>query len=157
MAAAARASGARPNKVLVVLSTSETVEGLIALAAGLCRPGDVIVALKVVPVAPGASLADARRQVQFARRFRDLVHRAVKYGEKAGVEVETVLQVAYDVASGIVEWVNSRSDVRLLLLEWSDATGHGYPGADVCKKVMRDAQCDVAIFQDKGLSDVRRV
>jgi nucleotide-binding universal stress UspA family protein len=157
MEAAARASGARAGQVLVALSTPQTVEGLIALAAGLCRPGDVIVALKVVPVAPSASLADARRQVKLARRFRDLLHRAVQGGEKAGVAVETVLRVAYDVASGIVAWVNEQSEARLLLLEWSDATGQGYPGADACKTVMRDARCDVLVFQDKGLGDVQRV
>ena len=157
MEAAARASGTRPNKVLVVISSPEMVEGLVSLAARLCRPGDIVVALKIVLVAPSALLSDAQRQAKLARRFRDLMQLAVKHGEKSGVKVETVLHVAYDIASGIVESVNNRSDARLLLLGWSGPARHSHPGIDICKKVMRDAQCDVTVFLDRGLTDSRRV
>ena len=56
MEAAARAAGTHPNKVLVVISSPEMVEGLVSLAARLCHPGDIVVALKIVLVASSASL-----------------------------------------------------------------------------------------------------
>jgi CIC family chloride channel protein len=156
-AAAARAAEARCRELLVAISNPETVKGLISLAAGIARSDDVVVALKVVPVAESASLPAAQRQAKLARRFRDLRQRAVRHGEDAGAEIETVLQVAHDAASGILEAAEDRSGVRLLLLGWPGPAQRGHVGTDISDTVLGQATCDVGVFLNRGLSSVQRI
>jgi CIC family chloride channel protein len=156
-AAAARATEARCHELLVAISNPETAKGLISLAAGIAHSDDAVVALKVVPVAESASLPAAQRQAQLARRFRDLLQRAVRYGKEAGAEIETVLQVAHDAASGILKAAEDRSGVRLLLLGWPGPAQQGHVGADISGTVLGQATCDVGVFLNRGLSSVQRV
>ena len=155
--ASARVSESRHHKILAAISNPQTTAGLISLAARLCRAGDAVVALRVVPVAQSASLETAQREAALTRRFRDLMLLAARTGGEAGARVETVLQVADDVATGIVKVANSRPDTRLLLLGWPSPARHSVVGADICRKVIRESNCDVAVFLNRGLGDVQRV
>jgi amino acid transporter/nucleotide-binding universal stress UspA family protein len=160
VSAAERAAEARRHEILVPVANPATTKGLITLAAALAHghPGTEVAALKVVtvPVAVPLSIAQERLDRQDPSN-QDMPRRAAKNGAAAGLHVQMLLRAAYGIASGIVAVAESRPDTRLILLGWRGPLAIDRVRTSVDKEVVRTAPCDVAVFLNRGLNEVRRI
>ena len=159
ISAAVRAAEAQRHEILVPVANPETARGLISLAAALAhrREEAKVVALRVVPVLLSTPLSAA--QDVLARRAHrwNILQLAAQAGAEAGVEVRTLLQATHGVASGIVGVARSRPETRLILLGWRGPLILSRIRTKADKQVVREAPCDVAVFLNKGLTEVRRI
>ncbi len=161
IATAEQAAEAQRHEILVPVANPATAKSLVTLAAALARghQGTEVAALKIVPVPVSVPLSVAQEYLkkENAHEPDDLLRRAAKHGAVAGVRVQMLLQAAYGVASGIVGVAESRPDTRLILLGWRGPLTLGRIRTSVDKEVVRTAPCDVAVFLNRHLKDVRRV
>lgn len=160
IATAEQAAEAQRHEILVPVANPATAKSLVILAAALARghPGTEVAALKIVPVPVSLPLSVAQEYLggETVGR-RDILRRAAKHGAVAGIRVQMLLQTAYGVASGIVGVAKGRPDTRLILLGWRGPLTLGRIRTSIDKEVVRTAPCDVAVFLDRHLKDVRRV
>ena len=156
---AAKAAEAKRREILVPVANPATVKGLIALAAALARrrEGAKVVALKVVPVPVSMPLSIAQDYLEQQEGHRDILRLAAKCGIEAGVKVETLLRAAHGIASGIVGVAASRLETRLILLGWHGPLTLSRIRTSADKQVVQTAPCDVAVFLNKGLTEMRRI
>ena len=148
------------SEILVPVANPATAKSLITLAAGLARghEGTKVVALKVVPVPISLPLSVAQDYLaEQEKGHRDILRRAAKHGAVAGVRVQMLLRAAHGIASGIVGVAESRPATRLILLGWHGPLVLSRIRHSVDKDVIRTAPCDVAVFLDRKLREIRRV
>jgi amino acid transporter/nucleotide-binding universal stress UspA family protein len=151
---------ARRHEILVPVANPATAKSLVTLAAALARghPGTDVVALRVVPVPVNLPLFAAQEYLEERNAgHRDILRRAAKHGAVAGIRTRMLLQAAYGVTSGIVGMAEGRPETRLILLGWRGPFTLSRIRSSIDKEVIRTAPCDVAVFLNRHLEDVRRV
>jgi nucleotide-binding universal stress UspA family protein len=149
---------ARRSEILVPVANPATAKSMVELAAALSRghPGSEVAALGIVPVPLDLPLSAAQEYLQEDTAHRDVLRRAAKHGAVAGVRVQMVLQAARGVASGITAVARDRR-ARMILLGWHGPLMLSRIRSSVDKEVVRTAPCDVAVFLDRHLHDIRRI
>jgi amino acid transporter/nucleotide-binding universal stress UspA family protein len=160
ISAAEQATENRRHEILVPVANPATTKGLIALAAALAhgRPGTAVAALKVVPVSLSVPLADAQEHLDRQNAAsQDILRRAAKHGAAAGIRIHMFHKAARGIASGIAAVAESRPDTRLILLGWRGPLAMDRVRTSVDKEVVRMASCDVGVFLNRGLNEVRRI
>lgn len=153
-----RAAEAHCHKILVAVANPATAGSLVSLAASLARgnAGTEVAALSVVSIPVSVPLTVAQNHLDSADHH-DFLRQVVHYGEEAGVQIQTLLQPAYGIASGIVEVAKNRSGTRMILLGWHGPLTLARIRTSIDKEVIRTASCDTAVFLDRHLADVRRI
>jgi amino acid transporter/nucleotide-binding universal stress UspA family protein len=160
ISAAEKATDAHRHEILVPVANPATTKGLMTLAAALARghPGTGVAALRVTPMPLSVPLAAAQEHLDRQNSAnQDILRRAAKHGAVAGVRIQMLLRAAYGVASGIAAVAASRPDTRLILLGWRGSLAIDRVRTSVDKEVVRTAPCDVAVFLNRGLNEVRRI
>jgi amino acid transporter/nucleotide-binding universal stress UspA family protein len=149
---------ARRSEILVPVANPATAKSMVELAAALSQghPGSGVTALGIVPVPLELPLSAAQEYLQGDTAHRDVLRRAAKHGAVAGVRVQMVLQAARGVASGIVAVARARR-ARLILLGWHGPFMLSRIRSSIDNEVVRTAPCDVAVFLNRSLHDIRRI
>ncbi len=150
------------GEILVPVANPATVAPLIGLAAAIARAEQdtVITALRLVTVPHTTPLSTAQRFVERrpeGESARAILRQVVELGLDAGVPVRPVLRVAHGVASGILALVKDRPGTRLILMGRHGPLSLDVVRDSVDKTVIHEAPCDVAVLQNRGLGQVRRV
>jgi amino acid transporter/nucleotide-binding universal stress UspA family protein len=160
IAATERAVTGRHHEILVPLANPATVQGLMQLGATLAHtePAGRVVALSIVPVPVNVPLNEAHRQLDGSNPGQyEILQQALECGSPSLVPIDTVLQPAYGIASGIIGVSERRADTRLLLMGWHGPLMLRRIRTSVDKDVIRDAQCDVAVLLNRHLKEIHRV
>jgi amino acid transporter/nucleotide-binding universal stress UspA family protein len=160
IAAVEQAAEARRHEILVAVANPATSRSLVSLAAALARgnAGTEVAALRVVPVSVSVPLTVAQKHLDEDKAdHRQLLIQVARYADEAGVQVQTLVQAAYGIASGIVGVAKSRPDTRLILLGWHGPFTLSRIRTSIDKEVITAAPCDTAVFLDRHLAALRRV
>jgi amino acid transporter/nucleotide-binding universal stress UspA family protein len=150
------------HEILVPVANPATVAPLIRLAAAIARAehDTVVTALRLVTVPRTTPLSTAQR---FAERrpegenARAILRQVAELGLDSGVPVRPVLRAAYGVASGILALVRDRPGTQLVLMGRHGPLSLDLVRGSADKTVIREALCDAAVLQNRGLEQVRRV
>jgi len=155
---------ARPSgqEILVPVANPTTVAPLIRLAAAIARAerDTVVTALRLVTVPHTTPLSTAQRFIERrpeGESARAILRKVAELGLDAGVPVRPVLRAAHGVASGILALLRDRPGTRLILMGRHGPLSLDPVRDSADKTVIREAPCDVAVLQNRGLEEVRRV
>lgn len=148
------------HEILVPVDGIDTGRRLVNLATTLAqgRPNIQITALKIVPVPYNLSLVEGQKHLDrgTSRHWYNL-EQSVNQGYDSDIQIQTQLQGARSVASGIVEIVKNQPATHLVLLGWHGPLKLRRIRNSIDKKVLNNAPCDVAVLRDKQLEQVQRI
>lgn len=154
MARRAEAAGVARDRLLVAVANPRTAEGLVHLAGNLSeqRVGSPIEILAVAPVdhEDPPTVVD-RLSNRYAHRQDVLLRRVSNTLGGGNVPFFTQVRMASGVAEGIMEEIEQRGDVRLLLMGWPGRLSEREIEAHPVTGLLEAAPVDMAVFINRGI------
>jgi chloride channel protein, CIC family len=138
--------------LLVPLSNPKTLDALLQIAVAIAKERSYEIECVSAIVLP-THLNPSETSVDITHS-RQLLSRAVRYGETNKISVHTQIRVTHDVSHAILEAVKERH-INLLLMGWQGHTST--PGrifGDVADTAIRQAPCDLVLVK-LGLTSSR--
>ncbi|HUT74590.1 MAG TPA: amino acid permease [Armatimonadota bacterium] len=136
----------RPHQIVVLVSSPESVEPLITVAAALGKATESeILAVRIVLVPRQLPIAEGR---QFVNEARPLLDEAVAQGGRLGVPVYTMVRVAQSLPQAVLETLEERH-AELVVMGWRAGRRgqRGHVLGSVLDPVILRAPCDVAVLR----------
>ncbi|HQE91831.1 MAG TPA: amino acid permease [Anaerolineae bacterium] len=147
-------------RILIAAASPATIESLTHLATIIAQATEdsYICVMSVIVPGPDFSLESAR---WLARRVKPLkVSPLNQIAEKAfaeNVPLYTKLRAAPTIADGILEEIESRSNVRWLLIGWPGPVNTPAIAENPVKIVLQKAHTNVGVVLDRGLRKVQHI
>ncbi|MBN2003486.1 MAG: amino acid permease [Anaerolineae bacterium] len=157
-----RAIEAAPDQDLILIAAvnPQTVKSLMHLAAIVADGSEdsYVCMMSVLPVGPDLPMDVARRMARQLRpqqySFFSLV--ATEMAER-NIALYSKVRAANSVAEGILEEIEGRTTVRLLLIGWPGTLDAKSLAENPVKIALKKARTNVAVLLDRGLRDVNRI
>ncbi len=142
-------------RVLVTLTESDTAPSLIQMAAQLARAGyGSLLVLKVLVFAEQMPF-HLRRQL--ARQEWEALESLVNAIDATGVPIRTLVRIAPDQHTGILDTVYDES-IALLVLKWTGTLRSAEDSADhMLDAIIKRGACDIAILRGELPPVIREV
>jgi len=158
-AAEAAVRGAK-HEVLIPLLKETDPASLLDLATAMALADDRIVVsvldLEVVPAQVPLELAQTWVQQRRGTREYALTQMVAQAAAK-GVPVRTLQRAARGMDSGVLAVAEARPTVGLILMSWHGVLSASRIYGSPAKRILQEAQCDVAVLRARRLERVRRV
>ncbi len=157
-----RAVEAAPDQDLILIAAvnPQTVKSLMHLAAIVADGSEdtYVCMMSVLPVGPDLPMEMAQRM---ARQLRPQQHSffsliANEMAER-NIALYSKVRAANSVAEGILEEIESRSTVRLLLIGWPGNLDAKALAQNPVKVALKKAHTNVAVLLDRGLRTVKHI
>ncbi len=148
------------GRILVAAINQKTAVGLVHLASRLAEHQEdtSICLLTVQKIPPSVSENNIKEIIEATKKkidtLRDLI---VPIAQARNVPIYTKLKVAPNVEFAIHREINSPNYVRLVLLGWPSSDEKIRIPHNIIKEVLVNAHQDVAVFRDRGMSDLRHI
>lgn len=158
--AAEPTAGLRLAQILIPVANPATARGLIQLAGalGARQPPSELIALKIVTAPKGVPLEEARHYMPAMREhYEGALAEAAGYAEEQGVALRTELQVAREVAGGILAAAENLPQLDLLLLGWRGPVSLRRVQRSINREVIGRVRTNVAVLHGREPGPLRRV
>ncbi|HDD24306.1 MAG TPA: amino acid permease [Chloroflexi bacterium] len=153
-AAEAAVRGDRQNEILIPLIEESDPASLLTIATALALADEHTVInlldITVVPEQVPLELAEAQLRRRQGTKEYALAQMAAQAAAQ-GVPVRTLRRAARGFDSGTLAIIESRPAVGLVLMSWQDALSPGSIYGSPVKRILEQAQCDVAILRARQL------
>lgn len=143
-------------RILVPIANPQTAKELIDFAALAAKVHDAELLLVHVITIPKQSPYEIGQQ--YVKRARDsVIDRAMKMAADHGIKASSIIRIARKPAKAIIDTVEE-NEVDLVVMGWKGASRHPQTviGSNI-DKVMRDADCDVAVLRGENFTDTKKV
>jgi amino acid transporter/nucleotide-binding universal stress UspA family protein len=148
------------HEVLIPLTKESDPASLMELASSIALVDDQVVVslldLEVVPEQIPLDIAQSRLQQRRGTKEYAISQMAAQAAEK-GVPVRTLRRAARGMASGILAVAENRPGIGLILIGWQRALSASQIYGSTAKRVLAEAQCDVAVLRARELKQINRV
>ncbi|MBN2003487.1 MAG: amino acid permease [Anaerolineae bacterium] len=157
-----RALEAAPDQDLILIAavSPQTVKSLMHLAAVVAQGSEdtYVCMLSVLPAGPDLPMETAQRM---AREIRPQQHSffsliANEMIEK-NIAMYSKVRAANSVAEGILDEIENRSGIRMLLIGWPGPLDARRLAENPVKVALKKARTNVAVLLDRGLREVKRI
>jgi amino acid transporter/nucleotide-binding universal stress UspA family protein len=147
------------NEVLIPLFEDSDPASLLELATALALADEqlmiTVLDMKVVPIQTPLELAQTRLLQQGTREYA--LAQMVAQAAARGVPVRTLRRVGHGLDSGVMAVVETRTAVGLVLMSWHGALSASRIYGSPTKRILEEAQCDVAVLRARQLKRISRV
>ncbi len=160
LASRARAAEQERDRILVPVANPHTAERLVRLATILAQASQDtnICVLTVDPAPPqGDNDAAKRRIARSGLRQKALLDQLSRYALARNVPLYTKTRPAASISQGILDEINGRSNVKLILAGWPGPLDPQTLAENPIKAVLQKAHTNVAVLLDRGLIRVRHI
>jgi amino acid transporter/nucleotide-binding universal stress UspA family protein len=148
------------NEILIPLMEKADLASLLELATPLAIADDRVVIsvldIEVVPAQMPLELAQTRLQQRQGTKEHALSQMVAQAAEK-GVPIRTLRRAARGLDSGVLAVTEARQAVGLILMSWHGALSASRIYGSPIKRIMEEAQCDVAVLRSREPSQAERV
>ncbi len=148
------------NLILIAAANPQTVKSLIHLAAIVAEASDdtYVCLMSVLAAGPTMSLAAAQ---QVARQLKPqqqsfLAQIATEMTMK-NIAIYSKVRAAKSVADGILDEIENRNNVQLLLAGWPGISDAKSLAHNPVKVALQKAHTNVAVLLDRGLDEVNHI
>ena len=148
------------NEVLIPLLEDSDPASLLELATALALADEQVVItvldIKAVPTQTPLELAQAwlsERQGTREYALRQMVAQAAA----RGVPVRTLRRAAHGLDTGVLAVAETRPAVGLILMSWRGALSASRIYGSPTKRILEEAECDVAVLRARELKQISRV
>ncbi len=148
------------NLILIAAANPQTVKSLVHLAAIVAEASDdtYVCMMSVLAAGPNMSLAAAQ---QMARQLKPqqqsfFTQLATEMAMK-NVAMYSKVRAARSVAEGILDEIEDRRSVRLLLTGWPGILDAEAMAQNPVKVAIQKAHTNVAVLLDRGLDEVNHI
>ena len=156
----AKSSQNARDRIIVAIANADTADGAVELAAIFAGrvTGTTMELLFVVTNEPAESTrAKGRLAHRLGERESELLRRLGNEFRQRNVPYYTQLRAADSVAEGIVEEVEERGDVQLLVMGWPGLNPPGGLAKHPVTMVLQEAPTNIAVFLNRGTSKLRHI
>jgi nucleotide-binding universal stress UspA family protein len=147
------------NEVLIPLFEDSDPASLLELATALALADEqlmiTVLDMKVVPIQTPLELARTRLLQQGTREYA--LTQMVAQAAARGVPVRTLRRAGHGLDSGVMAVVETRPAVGLVLMSWHGALSASRIYGSPTKRILEEAQCDVAVLRARQLKQISRV
>lgn len=143
-------------RILVPVANPNTSQKLINFAAMMAKKKDGELILVHVITVPKQS--PLRAGQQYIKRVRDRVmDKAVEMASNHDVPVSSVMRIARKPAKAIIDEIEDH-EIDMVVMGWKGSAKHPETviGSNI-DKVLKDADCDIAILRGDDFSDIERI
>lgn len=158
--AKAKGNGLAKHCILVPVSNPDTAERLIHIASILAQASldtDICV-LKVMQTSPRLSPDVFKR---FSNRLRarqnELLEKAKGFAEERDVPLYTRLATSPDVSTGVMNEIDRRNDIGLVLMGWPGSLDMKHLATNVVNDVLIEARTNVAVHLDRNFAEAKQI
>jgi amino acid transporter/nucleotide-binding universal stress UspA family protein len=148
------------NEVLIPLFEDSDPASLMELATALALADEQVVItvldIKAVPAQTPLELAQTWLQQQRGTRGYTLTQMVTQAAAR-GVPVRTLRRAAHGLDTGVLAMAEARPAVGLILMSWYGALSASRIYGSPTKRILEEAECDVAVLRARGLRQVERV
>lgn len=153
-------NGLAKHCILVPVSNPDTAEKLIHIASILAQASldtDICV-LKILVTSPRLSPELFQR---FSNRLRlrqhELLEKATQFAEERAVPLYTKLATSPDINTGVMNEIDRRNDLGLVLLGWPGQLDMEHLATNVVNDVLIEAKTNVAVYLDRDLKQAKQI
>ncbi|PSB67544.1 hypothetical protein C7B61_05605 [filamentous cyanobacterium CCP1] len=150
----------RYHDILVPVNEVDIGRRLINLAIAIAkgRPGTKITALKIVPIPYNLALVEGQKQLdRGTSQHQYNLEQTIQQAQNSDIEVQTQLQGARSVASGITEIAKHQPQTNLVLLGWQGSISQKRIKNSSVNAVLKNAPCDVAVLYNRHLDRLQQI
>ncbi len=147
-------------RILIAAASPATIKSLTHLAAIIAQATEdsYICVMSVIVPGPDFSLESAKWLVRRIKPQKmSLMSQIVEKASVENVPLYTKLRAAPTIADGILEEIESRSNVRWLLTGWPGPMNADTMAENPVKIVLQKAHTNVAVLLDRGLHKVQHI
>jgi amino acid transporter len=146
------------NEILVPVKNPKTAKSLISLAGYIARGNEklTVTALNIVEVSQNISISVAQKYILKKPHYRKILNIVENFAKKKDISINTILQAAYGVTSGILSMVREINP-RIIILGWRGPITFHRIYENPTKDVIEKSNCDVAVLMDKGLNKIKKI
>jgi len=148
------------GRILVAAIQPETAVKLVRFASRLAEPQEdtAICVLTVQKVPANLSDEEIKKLIESSKDKRsNLLGLTAPIAQARNVPIYTKLKVASNVESAIHNEIKSPNPVRMVLLGWPSKKEKLVIPHNIIKEVMVNAQQDVGVLRDVGMSDLKNI
>jgi amino acid transporter/nucleotide-binding universal stress UspA family protein len=158
---AAETAGRREkHEILIPILAESDPASLMTLATAMALADEQVVVslldLTVIPAQVPLDVAQTWVQQHQGTKEYALSRMAADAAER-GVPVRTLRRATRGVESGVLAVIESRPTVGLILLSWQGSLSASRIYDSPTKRILGEAQCDVAVLRARGLTKIERV
>jgi amino acid transporter/nucleotide-binding universal stress UspA family protein len=147
------------NEVLIPLLEDSDPASLLELATALALADEQLVItvldIKVVPIQAPLELVQTRLPQQGMQEYA--LTQMVAQAATRGVPVRTLHRAGHGLDSGVMAVVETRPAVGLILMSWRGPLSASRIYGSPTKRILEEAECDVAVLRARGLRQIKRV
>lgn len=142
-------------RILVPISHPDHIGDLITIASSIAKSKDgEILALGVIRVPDQLPVVEGK---DFIDEFKDIMDKAVEFGKKKDVVVNTLIRIGHSVNNAIVDTIKER-DVDLMVMGWKGFSNtRGSVFGTVLDDVVMSAECDVVMIKMVHLDKMKNI
>jgi len=146
------------NKILVPVKNPKTAKSPISLAGFIARGNEklTVTALKIVKVSQNISISAAQKYILKKPHYRKILHMVENFAKKKDISINSILQAAYGITSGILSMVREINP-RIIILGWRGPITFHRIYENPAKDIIEKSNCDVAVLMDKGLNKIKKI
>ncbi len=134
------------DRLLVAVANPSTADGLARLAANLSEE-QVGSPMELLAVVPSSTQADqAQRFTEIQSTLLDKVSESL---QGRNVPFYTEVRTADNVVSGILQEINYRDNIRLLLMGWPGRLDHEARQENPVARLLRESPVDMAVYLNR--------
>lgn len=157
-----RAEDIAPEQSLILIAavSPPTVKGLMHLGAIVAEGSEdtYVCVLSVLPISPELPREMAEKMARDLRpQQRNFFGLIANEMVEKNIAFYSKVRAADNVAAGILEEIESRSGVRLLLIGWPGPLEAQKMAQNPVKIALRKARSNVAVLLDRGLRSVQHI
>lgn len=160
LASRIKAMESEKDRIVVAASNPRTAQSLVHLASIVAQASEdtYICLLTVEPVSSHPRLDAAKRAARYLRpQERTLLNQVASEAQARNVALYTKFRIAPSISQGILDEIESRSNVKLLLVGWPGSLNPQVLIDNTVKLVLQKAHTNVAALLDRGLKEVQRI
>ncbi|NLV75138.1 MAG: amino acid permease [Chloroflexi bacterium] len=159
-AARSKATTKTRDLILIAASHPKTVRILVQLASIIATASEDAYAmvLSVRKGVPGSLPTTPQLQAKISgTKEQNVLKHALSHALSQNLAAYTKVRTAPSVAQGILEEINRRSNVMIVLTGWPGVLKPNEISENPVKVLLQRAQTNVASLLDRGLGDIRRI
>ncbi|MBN2393198.1 MAG: amino acid permease [Anaerolineae bacterium] len=157
-----RLKAAEPDDdlILIAAASPETVKSLVHLASIVAQASDdtYVCVLSIIPTSQDLPLESARRiSRQIKPQQQSFLRQVAADATAQNVALYSKVRAANSVSEGILNEIESRHNLRLLLTGWPGHLDARRLAENPVKIALQKAHTNVAVLMDRGLDEVNRI
>lgn len=148
------------DRILIPVANLRTAESLLRVATIIAQASEDtnICILTVMPTAADLEQSTVKRLLpRLASRQKALLDQAARIAQTQNVPFYTKMRAATSISQGILDEVNSQTNVKLILMGWPGPLDSQQLSENAVKVLLQKAHTNVAVLLDRGLGQVRHV